>query len=166
MLEAQIEALRERIEAKRSFALQEAIRKRLTRRKLEVAAGILSFLSGTSVILLLVTVLPNVEVGIIAIVLSFGSSLLSLLVSNYFNERDLSALDDAAAEYRELLTEIDLMKLTPKKTEAESLSAFRRTIEKYNEACRKYDPMMLRLDRFSARIVDLCGEPMSGGRLK
>jgi hypothetical protein len=127
------------VENKRRFLLQEAQKKQSHRRFLNVISAVLAFLSGATILSLLGSYFDGNAVKIIAAVLAFGSTLVTVIGHNFYDDRQIAQMFEGAGDFlaiREKLEQLaDVEDLTTK-TASKIISD---ASQAYKSASGKYD---------------------------
>jgi hypothetical protein len=129
---------------KKRLVLIEQANKRNRRRKLvNIAAGVLALLSGSSVSVALANVLNQTSFSILGAVLAFVSGVLSLITSTYYDDKETRQNSEGAAAYGALRDRAEIEVLHPSPSNKQSYEALKRLWTAYGDISSRYDHLIV-----------------------
>ena len=135
---------------KRRLLLAQASRRSRLRRLLHVTAGILALLSATSITAIITELTNSMAVKVFSAVVAFISGVISLVITNYVDEKDTWKMFESAAGFISVRSKAELLLTKPNVTGTE----LRKLQEEYAE--------MLDGGRFADQIRRKRSQPPGG----
>ena len=130
---------------KRAVLLEVGIKRARAANYYHVAAGVLAIVSGGVVSAAIAKYVSPTLFSIIGAVLAFGSGLVSIITSHFFDEKVTQRIFEGAASYAGLRANAELEALRPNLTEKQAYESVKGLLSKYNDVVRydHYIPLSL-----------------------
>ncbi len=123
---------------KRRLLLAQASRRSRLRRLLHVTAGILALLSATSITAIITELTNSMAVKVFSAVVAFISGVISLVITNYVDEKDTWKMFESAAGFISVRSKAELLLTKPNVTGTE----LRKLQEEYEKCSTAVDSLI------------------------
>lgn len=137
-LRKQLQTVATDSQTKRRLLLIKASHRSRLRRVLHVTAGILALLSATSITAIITELTNSMAVKVFSAAVAFISGVISLVISNYVDERDTWKMFEGAARFMSVRSNAELILSKPNVTDAE----LRKLHEEYGKCSTAFDPLI------------------------
>jgi hypothetical protein len=128
---------------KRSALAEAGMRHAKAKRWLQLLAGTLALLSGTTTSAVITKFVSPTHFSAIGAALAFGSGLISIITSNFFGEKDTARISEATAKYGELRELASLESIRPNVTDKQKYETLTKLYRTYSELDARFDHLIM-----------------------
>ena len=127
---------------KRKLLIGEFRKRGRRKKKMQVATGVLSLISGGAASALFLPAMDLVGVKAFAAVVAFASGLISIISHTYFDDKETAKISEAAGAFGELRNRADIFLNSSKRDFDEIDSIFRKLLEHQTTLQEKFDGLI------------------------
>src|SRR3974377_1300867 len=136
---ADLETVAEACRGKATTLLFFANQRTTVRKFLNIAAGVLALFSAASITAVIAELTSSFGVKVVAASVAFLSGIITLVVSSFFDEREIQKAHEGAAKFMSLRDQAHLATRRPDISEKQAFAELSNLVKLYNSISGEYD---------------------------